>query len=176
MTGARFVAVAVALGPWLALAQTQVAPQRDAPPRTRVLRSWDDTIKRDGRDVARHVNIVFDYRAGEAWEHAFDQSGRPLSSRRLTSNLPRPTLEEIAEAIAIVRADPVVGRVVQRTNARPEGGFLLEEEGSRACGVRTRCIQLLLMAEGSMGLLRRTVVDLVRRGVVYQSYVPKDLP
>jgi hypothetical protein len=65
---------------------------------------------------------------------------------------------------------------MSRTNARPEGGFLLEEAGNQPCGPRTRCIQLLLMAEGSMGLLRRTVVDLVKRAVIYSSYVPKDFP
>jgi hypothetical protein len=167
--------VAVASASALGSAQTRLGPQRDAAPaRTGVLKSWDDTIKQGGRDVARHVNIVFDYRAGIAWEYAYDEAGRPLSSRRLTANLPRPTPEEIAEAVEIIRGDLVVGRIMSRANARPEGGFLLEEESGQACGPRTRCVQLLLMAEHSAGLLRRVVVDLTKRRLAYASYVPND--
>ena len=171
--GGLTAAIGLAAAP--AFAQTRQAPRRDpAPARTRVIKSWDDTIKQDGREIARHVNIVFDYTAGMAWEYAYDLSGRPISSRRLTANLPRPSPEEIAEAVEILRADPEVGRIMARANARPEGGFLLEEGAGQPCGPRTRCIQILLMAENSMGLLRRAVVDLTKREVAYPSYVPKD--
>ncbi len=172
---AGVLAVAIACTPVLGSAQTRRTPQRDVlPAPTRVLRSWTDTIKVDGRDIARRVNIVFDYREGVATELAYDEAGRLLSSRRLTTNLPRPTPEEIADAIAIVRADAFLGRIVSRANARPEGGFLLEEEAGQPCGPRTRCLQILLMAENSMGLLRRVVVDLTKRVVAYASYVPDD--
>ena len=175
LSATGLLTVGLALGPALASAQTRQAPRRDpAPARTRVLKSWDDTIKEDGRDITRHVNIVFDYSAGVAWEYAYDSSGRAISSRRLTTNLPRPLPEEIAEAVAILRADPLVGRIMSRAKARPEGGFLLEEGAGQPCGPRTRCIQILLMAENSMGLLRRAVVDLTKSAVAYASYVPKD--
>jgi hypothetical protein len=143
-------------------------------PRTRVLRTWSDTIKVDGRDVARRVTIVFDYTAGVAWESAYDSSGVEISRREITTNLPQPSPEEFDEAVALLRADPAIGRIMARTNARPEGGFLLEEDAGEPCGPRTRCLQILLMAENSMGLLRRVVVDLTKGAVVYASYVPKD--
>lgn len=61
--------VALACVPAPGSAQVRQGRGRDpALARTRVLKSWDDTIKEDGRDIARHVNITFDYRAGVAWE------------------------------------------------------------------------------------------------------------
>ena len=172
---AGVLAAAIACASAPASAQTRQAPRRDpAPVRTRVIKSWDDTIKQDGREIARHVNIVFDYRAGVAWENAYDASGRAISNRRLTANRPRPSPEEIAEAVEILRADLEVGRIMSRANARPEGGFLLEEGAGQPCGPRTLCIQILVMAENSMGLLRRVVVDLTKSAVAYASYVPKD--
>lgn len=167
--------VALLCAPALSWAQTPQRPVRDpGPPRTRILKSWDDTMLVDGVEIARKVTIVFDYTAGIAVESAYDSSGRQISSRRLTTNLPRPTPEEFAEAIDLVRADPQLGRIVARTRARPEGGFLLEEGAGQPCGPRTRCIQILWMAENSMGLLRRVVVDLTKRSIAYASYVPKD--
>jgi hypothetical protein len=156
--------------------QSRQRPDRDpGPARTRVLKSWDDTIKVDGAEIGRHVTIVFDYNTGVATEYAYDlASGQQLSVRRITTNLPRPSQEEFDEAIAILRADPQMGRIMSRTNARPEGGFLLEEDKGQPCGPRTRCIQILLMAGDSMGLLRRVVVDLTKRSLAYSSYVPKD--
>jgi hypothetical protein len=169
------LAVALVCGPALAWAQTPQRPIRDpGPPRTRILKAWDDTIKQDGTEIERHVTIVFDYPAGTAMEYAYDAKGRLLSSRRLTANLPRPTPEEFDEAVTIVRADPQLGRIMARTRARPEGGFLLEEGIGQPCGPRTRCIQILWMAEDSMGLLRRVVVDLAKRSIAHASYVPKD--
>lgn len=161
--------------PVFASAQTRQRPDRDpGPARTRVLKSWDDTIKQDDVEIARHVTIVFDYTEGVAYEYAYDASGQLISSRRFTTNLPRPSQEEFEEAIAIVRADAQLGRIMSRTKARPEGGFLLEEGSGQPCGPRTRCVQILWMAENSMGLLRRVVVDLTKRSIAYASYVPKD--
>jgi len=141
-------------------------------PRTRVLRVWEDTIKDGDRDIARQVQIVFDYDTGVAWEVAFDASGKILSNRRLTSNVPQPSLEEFDDAVGIMQDDQEVGRVMARTSAVPQGGFLLEEGSGRGCGPRTRCLQILLMADNSLGLLRRVVVDLVSRKVIYPAYTP----
>jgi hypothetical protein len=153
-------------------AQQNRTLQRDVKPaRTRVLKTWNDTVMLDDREVERRVTIVFDYNEGVAWEYAYDSSGKQISARRITANPPRPSQEEFDDAVAILKADPQIGRVMARTNARPEGGFLLEEEKG-PCGPRTRCIQILLMAENSMGLLRRSVVDLVKGRIVYASFVP----
>ena len=145
-------------------------------PRTRVLRVWEDTIKDGDRDIARQVQIVFDYDTGVAWEVAFDASGKILSNRRLTSNVPQPSLEEFDDAVGIMQDDQEVGRVMARTSAVPQGGFLLEEGSGRGCGPRTRCLQILLMADNSLGLLRRVVVDLVSRKVIYAAYTPSSMP
>lgn len=177
----RVAAVLAVLAAVVLTAASVHAAQRPSPkpsapasqPRTRVLRVWEDTIKDGDREIARQVQIVFDYDTGVAWEVAFDASGKILSNRRLISNVPQPSPEEFDEAVGILQADVEVGRIMARTSAVPQGGFLLEEKAGRGCGPRTRCIQILLMADNSVGLLRRVVVDLVSRKVIYAAYTPQ---
>jgi hypothetical protein len=146
-----------------------------AAPASRLLRAWSDTIKvPGGGEVARRVEVVFDYARGVAVETAYDRSGRVLSRRSLDREQPRPSAEEIAEAVAVLRADPQIGRIMARTGAVPEGGFLLQERAGLACAARTRCIQVLLLSPDQRGLLRRSVVDLTKRTIPYRSYTPKE--
>jgi hypothetical protein len=139
--------------------------------RTRVLRSWHDSVKLSGQDVRRSVDVVFDYTSGLAREIARDGSGKILSNRILRS-APPPSREEIAEAVGLVSADPELGRMMSRTKAVPDGGFLLAERSGGACGPGTRCIQVLLFSPDRVGGLRRVVVDLTRQSIAYRAYVP----
>jgi hypothetical protein len=151
------------------------APAAAAPaPKQRVVRTWQDTIKTPAGEVARRVEVVFDYATGVAHENAYDASGQPLSSIVLDRQ-PRPSPEEIQDAIAIMRADASVGRILARTGAVPEGGFVLEEPAGSACGPRTRCLQILLLSPDRHGLQRRVVVDLTKRAIAYRAYVPSDM-
>lgn len=156
--------------PLLALAAS-LAPAHAADvaaPRVRVLRAWDETIKVDGQDVPRRVEIVFDYDRGEA-RQVERLPGGEVKATVLLHEQPAPSAEEIEEAVSLIRGDASLGRVLQRTRAVPTGGFVLEEPEGR-CGLRTRCLQILVMAPESYGLLRRVVVDLTRRKIVYRSY------
>jgi hypothetical protein len=145
-----------------------------AGPRTRVLKVWQDTVKMDGKDVPRRYEIVFDYGEGVARIHTYDEKDTLLDAKAMTSGQPRPSDEEIAEAFGLVRTDPLLGRIVGRTKAIPEGGFLLEEGEGRACGPRSRCLHTLWLSPDRRGLIRWVVVDLVRQAVVYPSYTPPD--
>jgi hypothetical protein len=89
------------------------------------------------------VEVVFDYTQGVAYENAYDTSGQPLSSVVLDRQ-PRPSPEEIQDAIAIMRGDAYVGRILARTGGVPQGAFVLEEPAGSACGPRTRCLQMLV--------------------------------
>jgi hypothetical protein len=92
-----------------------------------------------------------------------------LSSTRV--NQPRPSAEEIAEAVSIIEADPRLSRIVQRAKPVYDGGFVLEEAKGFACGPRTRCLQMqLLTGADRLGLLRWVVVDLTRQAVAYPNF------
>lgn len=142
-------------------------------PRQRVLKTWDDTVKLDGREVWRHVEIVFDYVEGVARELSYDASRRLIHTRELAAP-PRPSAEEMAEAEQILRSDPALSRIMQRTGARPHGMFPLHQEEGQPCGPRTRCLQVLVVSKDGFGLLRRVVVDLTKMAVVSRSYVPEE--
>lgn len=153
--------------------QANGAPVKAAS-RLRLLRSWTDTVKVDGGgDLPRRVDILFDYTQGVALERSYDGSGRLTEERRL-DDAPGPSAEELAEAYGMVRADAELGRIVERTQAVLEGGFLLDEAEGQPCGPRTRCLQVQLLDPTRLGLLRWVVIDLVKRAIVYPTYMPAE--
>jgi hypothetical protein len=166
-----------------ALAGRTTPPKRKTPPiattagehRTRLLHSYMDTIKEDGRDVERRVDVVFDYTEGIAHHLIYGLDGALISDVAITANQPQPSSEEIAEAQAVLMADPELSGIVQRTGAVFEGGFVLEEAAG-ACGPRTRCLQILLLSSDRYGLVRRVVVDLTKQGIAYSNYTPPSSP
>jgi len=141
--------------------------------RLRLLRSWTDTVKVEGGELPRRVDILFDYTQGVALERSYDGSGRLTEERRL-AGAPQPSAEEIAEAYGIVAADPQLGRILERTQAVLEGGFLLQEGEGQPCGPRTRCLQVQLLGPTRFGLVRWVVVDLVKGTIPYPTYTPSE--
>lgn len=139
--------------------------------RTRLLHSWQDSVKLDGQDVERRVDVVFDYTEGVAHHLTYDIKGNLLSDAAITTNTPQPSLEEIQEAQSLVMADAELSVIVKRTGGVFEGGFVLEEP-TGACGLGTRCLQLLLISPDRIGLIRRIVVDLTRQTIPYRDYTP----
>ena len=162
---------------FLAPAGARAGQANDAPVRAasrlRLLRSWTDTVKVGGGEVPRRVDILFDYTQGVALERSYDASGRLTQERRL-EGAPQPSAEEIAEAYGIVRANPDLGRILERTEAVLEGGFLLKEGEGQACGPRTRCLQIQLLGPTRLGLVRCVVVDLVKGAITYSTYTPSE--
>jgi len=153
--------------------QANGAPVKSAS-RLRLLRSWTDSIKLDGGgELPRRVDILFDYTQGVAIERSYDGSGRLTQERKLDET-PGPSVEEITEAYGIVRADPELGRILERTQAVLEGGFLLDEGEGQPCGPRTRCLQIQLLGPTRLGLVRWAVVDLVKRAIAYPTYTPSE--
>lgn len=148
-----------------------LAPAAVGEHRTRLLHSWQDSVKVDGQDVERRVDVVFDYTEGVAHHLSYDLKGNLLSDAAITTNTPQPSPEEIQEAQALVMADAELSVIVKRTGGVFEGGFVLEEP-TGACGLGTRCLQLLLLSPDRIGLIRRIVVDLTRQTVPYRDYTP----
>jgi len=143
-----------------------------APARVRLLADWVDTVKVDGgREESRRFKIYFDYDKGIARQTTQDSAGALLEDKVIAGTNVRPTDQEFQEAVAIVRADRILGGMLTRVNAVPDGGFLLEEPEGRVCGPRSRCLHVMWLSPDRIGTVRWTVVDLVRQAIAYRAYV-----
>lgn len=163
------VTAGLGVAPDSALAREKETSSQNEGARQRVLRAWWESVKLNGEDVLRRSEIIFDYSAGVARQRIYDVDGKLLSSRRISQ--PRPSAEEIAEAVSIIEADPKLSRIVQRVKPVYDGGFVLEEAKGFACGPGTRCLQMqLLTGADRVGLVRWVVVDLTRQAVAYPNY------
>ena len=138
----------------------------------RLLRTWEETIKAGGREFPRRVEVVFDYGEGIARQNYYTLDGELVGSKRITQNMPAPSREEIAEAFALVERDPNFAPLFSRFRVVPEGGFLLQEGRGQPCGPGSRCLHVFLLSSDRAGLIRRVVVDLVKRDIPYTAYVP----
>ena len=142
----------------------------------RLLRTWYDSIKTPSGDQQRRVDILYDYDQAAAFELTHTLDGQLVSSRRLDSNPPAPSQEEIQEAFDIVRADAEFARILQRFSADLEGGFLIEERPGTACGPGGRCVLVQILSSDHSGLIRVVAVDLVKRYIPYRTFVPSEHP
>ena len=156
-----------------ALAMPAVA---DDEGRTRVLRAWDETVELDGTAISGRIELVFDYDVGQAFEYIYDDRGQ-LAERRPAKRISTPSQEEIDAAIEIVMSDPSLGRIIDDLKAYVSGGFILDEPAGRACGPRTRCLQIFAFRLGSGGApLFRAVVDLTKDRIVYRDSWNQGVP
>jgi hypothetical protein len=144
------------------------------PPRIRLLREYQEPVKVDGKERVHNVQLYFDYDAGVARRSVRDETGAVLEHLKAIEGQPRPTDEEFAEAIGIVRADRIVGGMLARVKAVPDGGFSLVEGAGKACGPGSRCIHVFWLSPDRVGLVRWTVVDLVKQTIAYRAYRPPD--
>lgn len=142
----------------------------------RLLRSSYDMVKTPQGSVEQRVDILYDYQRAAAFERIYAPDGRLISSRRIVVNPPTPSEEEIAEAFAIVRADPETARMIQRYSADLEGGFIIEEGRGRSCGPGARCLLIQVLSPDHSGLIRVTAVDLVSQKIAYRTFVPSEHP
>lgn len=138
----------------------------------RLLRTWEENIKMGARELPRRVEVIFDYGEGVARENYYTLDGELVGSRKITQNMPRPSPEEIAEAFALVQRHPDFSPLFSRFRVVPDGGFLLQEDRGKPCGPGSRCLHVFLLSSDRAGLIRRVVVDLVKRDIPYKAYVP----
>src|SRR5262245_55501019 len=122
----RILTVLVLLVGAAAAATAQLPVTRQSRP-LRLLHSWYDSIKTPKGDVARRVDIVYDYARAAALEQVYTLDGRLLTSRRIVVNPPTPSAEEVQEAFEIIRADAEMALLLWRHGGELEGGFLIEE-------------------------------------------------
>ena len=143
-----------------------------APARVRLMADYVDTVKvAGGREESRRIKVYFDYDRGIARQTTEDAAGMVIEDKVIPGTSVRPSAKEFEEAVAIVRGDRILGGMLTRVNAVPDGGFLLEEAEGRVCGPRSRCLHVFWLSPDRVGLVRWTVVDLVRRAIAYRAYV-----
>jgi hypothetical protein len=136
-----------------------------------VVRSWRDTVKIQGRDEPRSVEVVYDRGAGVARRRIYDAAGTLVSDVELADQ-PQPSSEEVSRAFAKVRRDPDLGNVLRVNRAVLDGGFLLRETEGEPCGPDTRCLQVFMLSESRGDLLGRSLIDARQERIVHRNLPP----
>jgi hypothetical protein len=174
------LALLVLVGTGVAMAAASAGEAGDH--RLRLIRSWPENVTFEGRSAAGRVEVWFDYTAGVAIHKTVVNAKGPGGVDRVLKSetfppgvgLARPSTEEIAEAMDLVRADKEIARIIASTSADLDGGFQIFESADKACGPGTRCLEIQLMTQDRLGLIRNVVVDLTKQEIVYRTYVPAD--
>jgi hypothetical protein len=179
--GGRVALVALAALAW---AGTAIAgePAKAGEHRMRLLRSWPENPIFEGRAVPGRVEIWFDYTAGLAIHRVVANAKGPgdvdhiISSKTYPPGVgqPRPSREEIAEAMDIVRADAELARLIAATQGTLDGGFQIFEPEGKPCGPGSRCLKVQLNTHDGIGFIRNVIVDLNQQAIVYRSYLPAE--
>jgi len=142
---------------------------------THVIRSWQDTVKLDGRTETRRVEVAFDYAQGVTLRRTYGATGALLSSEPVDGQ-PQPSAAEIAEATALILADAELSALVEQSGATVEGGFTYSPEGFDRpladCEGGARCLQFDLISPSRMESVRFVVVDLAKRVIVERDLFP----
>jgi hypothetical protein len=142
----------------------------------RLLRNWYDTIKTPKGEIARRVDIIYDYSKAAAYERWYTTDGRMFFQRKFVLNPPTASDKEIEEAFEIVRNDPQLSPVIRWFHGVLDGGFVIEEGRGKACGPGARCLLIQILSPDRSGLIRVVAVDLVKRNIPYRAFVPSEHP
>jgi hypothetical protein len=143
-----------------------------------VVRDYVDEVKlADGTSAQWRIVTTFDPSSGEIVRTVSDESGRVLERTATTSTLQRPSLDEVARAEALVRADPEVAALIASAQQPVvQGGFVLLREEGHPCGPGSRCVQFDVAdvheAERRVERLRYVVVDLRTDRIVSNDFDP----
>jgi hypothetical protein len=138
-------------------------PQRAAGHRLVAIRAAvENAGKSTGASSALMTVVLFDHTALEARRVTFDPLANRVIANELLPGRPQRSEAEMAEAIAIVRRDPALGRLIA-DGAVLDGGFIVADPG----GTRRRMIQLKLVRADRRALLRTIVVDLTRGEIAF---------
>ncbi len=165
LTGASRLALLVFTG---ALADETLESRR---PAMRVIRAWDESVGHGPGAPKHRVEIILDTQHGVLRQRVLDESGRLVSDRNVDGH-PRPSPEEIREAFDLIRRDREFGPLLKRSRGHLDGGFLLAEAAGDPCGPGSRCLQVFLLSESRLELIRRAVVDLIPGRIAYRDYSP----
>ncbi|HYE95188.1 MAG TPA: hypothetical protein VD962_03195 [Rubricoccaceae bacterium] len=151
------------------------AGAQGARPAERVLRTWVDPVKLgDGRTVNWHHTVTYDAVTGETIRTTRLDDGTVVT--RVPVRPIRPTLEEIAEARALILAHPEIAALTAPVpSPLVEGGFVILRNDGGPCGEGSRCLQFEVANPAYTGrdaLIRYVLVDLRAGRVLDADFQP----
>ena len=176
--GAITVADARALADW-ALARPEVAARFQGA-RTRLLHAGYSEAAKDGKAAAgaRAVLSFRDYEAGVVRLVTVDLGGGQIVSQE-TAHLVQPNLDELSEAMAIIRSDPRLAVFSENPALILQGGFHVKSPYADDPCSREICLEFAFMrrdrepkpvADEKRQPPRRVIVNLSRGAVVNLDY------
>jgi len=138
---------------------------------TQVLGEWVDGVKTDHGKEPRRYRLEYEWDTGLTHETVHTLDGKLVSERRYRG-APPPSQGDIAEAEAIVLADPEIADIMRRQPGLSlQGGFPINQARSEGpCTERTRCLQMLLF-DGD-NVVRHMFVDLRTGTILERDYIP----
>lgn len=138
---------------------------------TQVLGEWVDAVKTDRGKEPRRYRLEYEWDTGLTHETVRTLDGKLVSERRYRG-APSPSRADIAEAEAIVLADPEIAEIIRRQPGLSlQGGFPINQaRGEGPCTERTRCLQMLLF-DGD-NVVRHMFVDLRTGSILERDYIP----
>ena len=139
--------------------------------RTRVLRAWSDVVPSTSGSERRALVLVRDYDAGVAREIAVTLSSGAIESRELVGV--QPSREEMAEGMAMLRADPALAAFVGNPDLVLTGGFHNRTLDPADPCSREICLDFAFMKRRYEGPARYVIVNLTRGMVVNRDFRAK---
>ena len=136
--------------------------------RTRVLRVWSDVVRGASGSERRALILLRDYDAGIAREIAVTLSTGEIRSRELIGI--QPSREEMADGMAIVRADPALAELVANPDLVLTGGFHNRTLDPTDPCSREICLDFAFMKRRYEGPARYVIVNLTRGVVVNRDF------
>lgn len=156
----------------------QSAVNTPAPPSGFVLlREYVDSVKTPSGDQYQKVQYGWDYDQGSAVQKFFSLDGALIREEVQPGITLATSPAELEYAFALVRAEPSLQSVIERSDVRIYGGFSYREPDAKsgaaalACGAKSRCIHVILSGgvDGEVAL-GHAIVDLASRKVVDPKY------
>jgi hypothetical protein len=150
----------------------------DAPAGVRVLHDLVDEVKLDDGTTARwRFRTTYDPETGITEHVVTDESGRVVRRESGSGGLNVPSPEEIAQAEAIIRADPEIAALIAKaSDPRVSGGFILQREAGHPCGPGSRCLQFDVLnvnhEERRNTRIRFVVVDMREGRMLFRDFDP----
>lgn len=133
-------------------------------------REYYDRWSEHGVELHRRVEYGYDYDRAVTLQRVFDLEGRLLAEQELPLVTLAPTAAELDRIIALARAHPQLAPALAESDLFMHGGFAVREAGDPACGERSRCLMVIVSADGGYREVAHAVVDLVTDRVVYVDY------
>lgn len=141
--------------------------------RVEKVRSYEHEIKTpDGETQWQRVEWGWDYTDAVAYELITDLQGAEIEFNQLPGVTLKPTENEMARAVAMVKAYPELAATAATPGAFFEGGFILMEPDHAVCHLKSRCVYVLASTNNGRNKIIQAIVDLQTEQMVDPNWDP----